>query len=63
MKAEFPVKDNRQQGNHTLRRLFLAGSLMAESIRQGKQETAAAACWETYLERWQDENKLRKVKP
>lgn len=61
--ANFTVKDSREPSNSTLRRLVLAGSLMAEAARQGRHDTASAACWETYLKRWQDENILKKVKP
>ena len=60
--ATFEVKENRQSDNETLRRLILAGSLMAESSREGRQDLATARCWEIYLKRWQDENQLKKIK-
>lgn len=62
MQAKFPVIEDREESNNTLRRLILAGSLLAESARQGKQNLVIAKAWEEYLERWQIENQLKKVK-
>ena len=55
----FQPTESRKQDNATLRRIFLAGSLIAEKCRNGEQDKALAETWDELVERYQLENTLK----